>query len=253
MTCIPQLPVRDSEELKSYLYGEPAVTGTLPEKRNEKRNLNPPHLPYRIDKYSLTDGDTLIGTVTHFVSNIAINGNEKGADELFSLLQDVDIGLRRYRVKAPIVPEMMTKSLLKIIVLYLSGYAHFDWAFDFVNQDDGMEKQRANEMLIIGYLKGHGIKWHNDGNERLEPTIATLCLGAKAKMSFRMKPLYYRGANKQGILLTEDHVVKGCRNYVRRKILKEQYSSGELLREEYDNERRKLIQKSSRERPTKTV
>ncbi|KAJ5116544.1 hypothetical protein N7456_000892 [Penicillium angulare] len=273
---LTDLTVEELYELEDF-YEEPKYNKRFqqPEKQNDNPNL-PPHLPYHIDKYRLPEKETCIGTVTHFVSNVAINAKAKGADDLFQALQDVDIGLRRYRFAlTQVVPGIMTNNLLKNIGLpysfrapndsqsfnefheknpdLVSAYAQLHWACNFANQEDGIENKPINEMLIIGYLKGQDINWHHDGNGTLGPTIATLCLGTKARMSFRMKGLYYWGLSRSGMLVSDDPVLKGCQNYVRRKRLKRQYLNGELTQEEYDHERRKIIRKGEYSKPPRII
>lgn len=52
--------------------------------------------PYRKLTYKL-DG---VGTITHFVSNKAINGRANGPDDLFINLQRGDFGLKRFRLQS---------------------------------------------------------------------------------------------------------------------------------------------------------
>ena len=52
--------------------------------------------PYRKLTYKL-DG---VGSITHFVSNKAINSRANGPDDLFNNLQRDDLGLKRFRLQA---------------------------------------------------------------------------------------------------------------------------------------------------------
>jgi hypothetical protein len=48
--------------------------------------------PYEVRTYQLPG----VGSITHFVSNASINGRENGPDDMFSQLQKLNVGLRRY-------------------------------------------------------------------------------------------------------------------------------------------------------------
>ncbi|TQN75222.1 Alpha-ketoglutarate-dependent dioxygenase alkB-like protein 3 [Colletotrichum shisoi] len=47
-----------------------------------------------------------------------------------------------------------------------------------------------NELLSIGYMEEDKISYHDDGEDTLGPTVATLSLGSPAQMCFKMKPSY---------------------------------------------------------------
>lgn len=64
--------------------------------------------PYRKLTYRIRSG-----TITHFVSNRAINSRENGPDALFKNLQTADLGLRRYRLQQS-VGEFPAKPLLNL-------------------------------------------------------------------------------------------------------------------------------------------
>lgn len=52
--------------------------------------------PYEVRTYRLPG----VGSITHFVSNASINRRENGPDDMFSQLQKLDLGLRRYPLGA---------------------------------------------------------------------------------------------------------------------------------------------------------
>ena len=63
--------------------------------------------------------------------------------------------------------------------------------------------QDFNEELTFAYMDGQKIKYHDDGEKGLSPTIATLSLGASASMSLRVKSKYFGGVSGVGLLVDE--------------------------------------------------
>ncbi|TKA62977.1 hypothetical protein B0A55_12301 [Friedmanniomyces simplex] len=82
-------------------------------------------------------------------------------------------------------------------------------------------KMDLNEELIFAYMEGQKIEYHDDGEEGLGPTIATLSLGGKAKMHLRMKAKHFVGCSKMG-LLTAEKPVPGGLEYEKRLALWEE-------------------------------
>ncbi|TKA64132.1 hypothetical protein B0A55_07202 [Friedmanniomyces simplex] len=82
-------------------------------------------------------------------------------------------------------------------------------------------KTDLNEELIFAYMEGQKIEYHDDGEEGLGPTIATLSLGGKAKMHLRMKAKHFVGCSKMG-LLTAEKPVPGGLEYEKRLALWEE-------------------------------
>jgi 2OG-Fe(II) oxygenase superfamily len=58
----------------------------------------------------------------------------------------------------------------------------------------------ANEALLLGYLEGGRIGYHDDGEFGLGPTISTMSFGCAANMRLRMKAKHYYGISKAGVL-----------------------------------------------------
>jgi len=98
--------------------------------------------------------------------------------------------------------------------------ARLDWAskqLPFVGEDH----IEFNEVLALGYFENQAINYHDDGEQGLGPTIATLSLGYPAKMSLRLKDKHYRGVSKSGEY-TDEPPVPGCQHYeARRRAHKE--------------------------------
>ncbi|GKT69493.1 oxoglutarate iron-dependent oxygenase protein [Colletotrichum tofieldiae] len=61
-----------------------------------------------------------------------------------------------------------------------------------------------NELLSIGYMEEDKISYHDDGEDTLGPTVATLSLGSPALMSFKRKKAY-AGNDKKVLQLTMFH------------------------------------------------
>lgn len=84
--------------------------------------------------------------------------------------------------------------------------ADLNWASQ--NLLDPKDHTDLNEELILAYMEGQDIKYHDDGESGLGPRIATLSLGGKAKMKMRMKAKHFTGISDSN-LLTEDRPVPG--------------------------------------------
>lgn len=65
-------------------------------------------------------------------------------------------------------------------------------------------------------------------------------------MYIRMKYKYYHGFSKARKLLDDDPVLQGCRFENERRILKEQFKSGEITEDIYNRMRREVLFKNGR-------
>ncbi|KAK5112742.1 hypothetical protein LTR62_003840 [Meristemomyces frigidus] len=81
-----------------------------------------------------------------------------------------------------------------------------------------------NELLILAYMEGQKIDYHDDGEEGLGPRITTLSLGGRAKMHLRMKSKHYTGCSKGTGILTDDRPLPGSLEYEARLGLREELS-----------------------------
>lgn len=91
------------------------------------------------------------------------------------------------------------------------------------------------------------VKYHDDGESSLGPTIATLSIGGKARMVVRLKDKYYRGRTAGNKLIDDDPVMVSCEEYEQRMALKHEFDNGSITLEEY-NQRRSQIYKTIRRR-----
>ncbi|KAK0353652.1 hypothetical protein LTR59_011010 [Friedmanniomyces endolithicus] len=96
------------------------------------------------------------------------------------------------------------------------------WAADqFLPSSSSSSKTDLNELLVFAYMEGQKIEYHDDGEEGLGPTIASLSLGGTAKMHLRLKTKHFVGCSKSG-LLTPERPVPGSLEYEKRLQLWEE-------------------------------
>ncbi|KAJ5908332.1 Oxoglutarate/iron-dependent dioxygenase [Penicillium taxi] len=220
--------------------------------------------PYRKYTYLLPG----VGTITHMVSNSAINSRKGGPDDLFHDLQVKDLGLRRYPLEQSMVSGTLTSHFAvnygmpyKYVVavkskgfdeapdVILHSLGRLTWATEQALATTGDEFLPPNELLLLGYLEDMKIGFHDDGESSLGPTITTLSLGSQATMEIRMKGKYYHGKTKSK-LLSDDVVLEGCRFEEERRELKGRVLAGETTQAEYDSERSILLKARAGEAPS---
>lgn len=83
-------------------------------------------------------------------------------------------------------------------------------------------------------------QFHDDGEDSLGPSIATLSLGSQATMRFRLKKKYYNGS------AANNAVLPGCEFFEERKELKEEHDNGKLKDDEYSIRCMKLTNQVTR-------
>ncbi|KAE8153545.1 hypothetical protein BDV25DRAFT_168756 [Aspergillus avenaceus] len=207
---------------------------------------------YRKRTYTLPN----VGTVTHFIACEEVNGRPNGADDIFMQLQQRDLGLKRFELLQSVVPGTLTAHFAvnygmpyKYVVAVdskpfseapselLKGLGLLKWATDMGTSGSA---EPPNEMLVLGYLEGMKIGYHDDGEKSLGPTIATLSIGSKSNMSIRVKSKYYFGTTKAKPL-DDDPAPQGCLFFTERTALKEQLLKGEITRAEYNERRRSFL------------
>ncbi|KAL3456773.1 hypothetical protein BJX64DRAFT_270105 [Aspergillus heterothallicus] len=209
-------------------------------------------LPYRRLTYTLPGA----GTVTQFVSNRLINSNPNGPDDIFVQLQKTDLGLQRYPMSQAVVHgtlnaqfavnygmpygfvvDVDSKPFSDACDPIMRVLGRLTWATDEAAKAEGSTALAPNELLALGYFEDMGINYHDDGEDTLGPTIASLSLGAKATKHLRMKFKYYHGFSKSGTkktLTKNDPVLVGCLNREWRLDLKNKKANGELNDEQYE-------------------
>ncbi|TKA47206.1 hypothetical protein B0A54_02684 [Friedmanniomyces endolithicus] len=95
------------------------------------------------------------------------------------------------------------------------------WAANQFLPASSSSKTDLNELLAFAYMEGQKIEYHDDGEEGLGPTIASLSLGGTAKMHLRLKMKHFVGCSKSG-LLTPERPVPGSLEYEKRLQLWEE-------------------------------
>ncbi|KAF2224207.1 hypothetical protein BDZ85DRAFT_260574 [Elsinoe ampelina] len=168
---------------------------------------------YRIVTYKIPDLEGC--SISHLIANKTINEEPHGPDDMFHALQELDCGLERRRFVTG-KEEFMTafsnnrgmpyKFVAKGESLPFSGSpwpltttrSRLNWASRLVLDEQFDQANEFNELLTIGYFDGQNIKYHDDGEKGLGPTVASLSLGFPADMLFRVKSKHWTGMTKGG-------------------------------------------------------
>ncbi|EEH17663.2 hypothetical protein PABG_00226 [Paracoccidioides brasiliensis Pb03] len=236
----------------------------LPRKGKENKTAPVVHYMknYRKDMFQIPG----VGLITHFAANNTVNYRERGPNDLFKMLQEEDLGLRRYPLQQSvgmIVAGTLTSHFAvnygmpyKYVVsvdsrpfntapsVILAALGRLTWATQkTVNED---EFQRPNELLTLGYFEDMSIGYHDDGESSLGQTIATLSLGGKATMSIRMKAKYYHGCSRAGKLVVDDPVLPGCLMYEQRVELQRKLKDGEISLSHYEDSLQRLLKRKAK-------
>ncbi|KAL4922811.1 hypothetical protein BDW62DRAFT_3143 [Aspergillus aurantiobrunneus] len=236
----------ESSPIKRGLYFDPKTTIVMPEIDDHS------FAPYRVVKYDLGEP----GFIMHFVSNRAINSRPNGPDDLFQQLQLEELGLRRHPMGQAVVPGTLTAQFAvnyglpyKFVVAVdsrgfneacdpiLRTLGRLTWATKNAVASQGGTALDPNEVLLLGYVEGQKIGYHDDGESSLGPTISSLSLGSPATMAVRMKSRFYHGHNKplrgEKVHYADDPVLKFCANYDERLRLRTELLNGTLSEENY--------------------
>jgi len=171
------------------------------------------------------------GRISHLIANKTVNEEPKGPDDMFEALQTLDVGLERRRFTTG-KEDFMTafssnhgmpyKFVASVDSQPFDGApwpltetrSRLNWAARTVN---GLrEIEEFNELLTIGYFDGQNIKYHDDGEEGLGETVASLSLGHPADMSFRVKRKHLTGVSKAGTFI-DKMPIPGTNQYEARK------------------------------------
>ncbi|KAJ5702517.1 hypothetical protein N7488_010065 [Penicillium malachiteum] len=206
-----------------------------------------------------------IGSVFHYGSGPAINASPGGPNDLFGALQTDDLDLRRYTLQSSVVAGTLTahfavnygmpyKYVVKVASKGFDEASHavrcalgrLSWATKDAVTGVGKSYSAPNELLLLGYFQGMKIGYHDDGEDTLGPTIATLSLGAGSVMKIRMKDKYYRGARTENSLLDYDPVLPGCLNEKDRRKWRDRFESKQISKAEYQNKQRQLFKKTKK-------
>lgn len=142
------------------------------------------------------------GTVAHILASEYQNKRPECADWLFKEYQAPEMPFKRYALKSHKVQgQLLTQQFsfnagapYKYIVAVDS--TPFEECPRAVTRSLELIQERVklvhpetefNEILSVGYFEGQKMDYHDDGEQELGETVASISLGAPAKMRFRIK------------------------------------------------------------------
>jgi len=184
-------------------------------------------------------------SITHMFSNATINKAPGGPDDLLWNLQLGENDLRRSALKMAQVDGQLSAHFsvnyglpYKYIVAVdskgfnqappevLEAVRRMTWAAEQAVSDNSF--QRFNECLMVAYMESEKMGYHDDGEDTLEPVVATLSLGAPGTMRFRMKLRYFSGfSDKQRTRYDpKTPIIDGCWKPEERRRLNELARTG---------------------------
>ena len=169
---------------------------------------------YRVQKYTI-DGlpDAFIA---HMIANKTIVEETGGPDDMFMDLQNNEIGLER---RAKDDTRIAGENLCDHYTL------NFGMSYKFVASPDskpfedapqavktarsqmiwaakalGITEPDFNELMVLGYKTANKIGFHDDGEEGLGPTVATLSVGCEAEMKLKIQEKHFKGFTGSGFV-----------------------------------------------------
>ncbi|KAF2029162.1 hypothetical protein EK21DRAFT_36524, partial [Setomelanomma holmii] len=200
---------------------------------------------YRINRYTIPG---ISGFITHMIANKSVISEPNGPDSMFEQLQLTDIDLRRrpmpngqlkgetccrhftvnYGMPYKFIAATASHSFEGAAAPITQTRSRLNWAVQYLlSQDSGQSVQEFsakwndkefNEVLALGYFEAQKISYHDDGEDGLGPTIATLSLGAPGTMRIRMKAKHYNGSSAAGVY-DDSMPLPGCQKYAERMEL----------------------------------
>ncbi|KAL1296645.1 hypothetical protein AAFC00_000128 [Neodothiora populina] len=160
---------------------------------------------HRINRFTLPGLEDEV--IVHMIANQKVLEEIRGPDAMLDAMQHEDIGLERrtlgsfgrmsafsvnhgYPYKFVAAVESRPFEGTSWVITETRTQLNF---FAKLALQDQFPDKAFNELLTFCYLEGQKIKYHDDGESGLGPTVATYSLGAPAEMKFRMKRKYYCG------------------------------------------------------------
>ncbi|RDI84042.1 Nucleoporin [Venturia inaequalis] len=223
-----QLPLSLVEPRQVLDYWHPVDEGVVSFRQDDAKNCGVEESikgNWRVTTYRIPGTDC---SVVHMFANKTIHEESGGPNDMFKNLQQEDIGLKRRRIGGDGMTNNFTKNFgmpYKFIVGTASesfdtapkaihdARARMNWA---ARESFGEATHEPfNECLVLGYFEDNSIKYHDDGEKGLGPTIATLSLGGSAKMTLRMKQTHFKGCT-QGSGFVDREPITGCENHGKR-------------------------------------
>lgn len=184
---------------------------------------------YRIVTYRVPGVD---GCITHMIANKTVVQEARGPDEMFEFLQEVDFGLERRKLQREAHMEAFAMNYGEAYDFVAAGDSRsFDgapwpiteartrltWAARKALGERFPKSEDFNEMLALGYMEGRKIGYHDDGEDGLGPTVATLSLGEPADMLFCVHEKHVTGSSPAGIF-TDSMPLPFTERYEERKV-----------------------------------
>lgn len=195
---------------------------------------------YDVYEYSIPgpvnpeDGSsTVLGFVRHYKSCMTINCQEDGPNALFCAMQEDEFNLKRRPVRQPnsvgeiltghwgtnwgapykFVVRQSTRGFSEAPVVMLKALKRLTWAGRQAADGHAESFNDFNELLSLGYMEKSAIGYHDDGEDSLGPTIATLSLGCSATMNLRPKPKSNIGPASKNAKGTKKPVLRMALNH----------------------------------------
>lgn len=183
--------------LNTFLHGPVTVT--------PKQLLNYRALVYKIRGVE--------GEVWHLIANDVVLKEPRGPNEMFETLQKEEIGLKRPRMGSgkkdfinsfaanfgedyKFSASVQSTTFDNAPWVIKDVRTRLNWAARQALGDEFTKEDEFNELLVLQYLQGQKINYHDDGEEGLGPTVTSLSLGAPARMGFRIKGKHWSGCGK---------------------------------------------------------
>ena len=111
--------------------------------------------------------------------------------------------------------------------------------------------------FVTTCVNADDLKWHDDGEKELGPTVATMALGAPARMQVRLKKKYWAGfdiKSSGATFIRPDYpILPGSVFSKEREGLKARYTNGEMSSAQYEEEYLELMQGSHKSKHDKAL
>ena len=169
---------------------------------------------YRVQIYTIVGLENAF--IAHMIANETVVEEKGGPDDMFMDLQNNEIGLeRRAKDDSRIAGENLCDHFTLNFGMPYKFVASPD-SKPFDEAPDAVKMARSqliwakkalgiydgepdfNELMVLGYKTANKIGYHDDGEEGLGPTVATLSVGCEAEMKIKMQEKHYRGFTGAG-------------------------------------------------------
>lgn len=217
---------------------------------------------YRWITYSFPVSATEVAEIVHGVANKVVREEQEGPNEMWEYLQENCLGMERRRLANGHMNSftlnygMPYKFIAAGQSLPFTGapwpiteaVARMNWADRITSKTAPEDQQKFNELYLVAYLEGQSMNFHDDGEDGLGSTVATLSLGARADMAFRPKQAYYHGLKeitrkgKKMQVMTLEEPLPEFPNYKERMKFIEEIKSVNLSQDEREKRLAEMAQ-----------